>query len=249
MHQPYRAQLFPALARSAGGGAGGGAYGACLSGGGSTVLALAPAGPASAAVAAAFERAAGAAGLTGRAPCWMWTRRERRCLNKRPPRRLAAEDGDRLTFVWHGPEPVHLLGDFNNWAMDAPPLALEPTGPEQWARTLQLPRDAYIDYAYIRDGVRFPDSRNPHAVSDGMGYVNSTFWMPDAQDTPLARRQQDVPRGTVTRHTVLGQGYVVGQAGRSISTSRPSRTHARCWSSLMAGATRARRRSPRLWTT
>jgi homoserine kinase len=67
LHQPYRAQLFPALpdllvaARAAG------AYGACLSGGGSTVLALTPAGPACAAVAAAFERTARAAGLTGRA--------------------------------------------------------------------------------------------------------------------------------------------------------------------------------------
>lgn len=67
LHQPYRAQLFPALpdllatARAAG------AYGACLSGGGSTVLALAPAGSVCAAVAAAFERAAGTAGLTGRA--------------------------------------------------------------------------------------------------------------------------------------------------------------------------------------
>jgi homoserine kinase len=66
LHQPYRAQLFPALPDLLAAARAAGAYGACLSGGGSTVLALAPAGPACAAVAAAFERAAGEAGLTGR---------------------------------------------------------------------------------------------------------------------------------------------------------------------------------------
>jgi homoserine kinase len=66
LHQPYRAQLFPALPDLLAAARAAGAYGACLSGGGSTGLALAPAGPACAAVAAAFERAAGEAGLTGR---------------------------------------------------------------------------------------------------------------------------------------------------------------------------------------
>ena len=66
LHQPYRARLFPALPDLLAAARAAGAYGACLSGGGSTVLALTPAGPACAAVAAAFEQAAGAAGLTGR---------------------------------------------------------------------------------------------------------------------------------------------------------------------------------------
>lgn len=67
LHQPYRAQLFPALSDLLAAARAAGAYGACLSGGGSTVLALTAAGPACAAVAAAFERAARAAELTGRA--------------------------------------------------------------------------------------------------------------------------------------------------------------------------------------
>ncbi len=67
IHQPYRAQLFPALPDLLAAARAAGAYGSSLSGGGSTVLALAPAGPTCDAVAAAFEQAAGAAGLTGRA--------------------------------------------------------------------------------------------------------------------------------------------------------------------------------------
>ena len=142
-------------------------------------------------------------------------------MNKPSPPAITSPliDGDRVTFVWNGSDPVHLLGDFNNWAMDAPPLPLEPAGPDRWARTLHLPRDAYIEYAYLRDGVRFPDPLNPHTVSDGLGHMNSTFWMPDAQDTSLAR-QRGVPRGTVTRHTVPGQGYVVG-ANRTVHLYQP----------------------------
>jgi homoserine kinase len=67
MHQPYRAQLFPALPDLLTAARAGGAYGACLSGGGSTVLALAAPGPVSHAVAAALCRAAEHAGLTGEA--------------------------------------------------------------------------------------------------------------------------------------------------------------------------------------
>lgn len=67
LHQPYRAQLFPALPALLAAARAAGAYGACLSGGGSTVLALAPVGSICAAVAAAFEQAARGAGLTGRA--------------------------------------------------------------------------------------------------------------------------------------------------------------------------------------
>jgi enterochelin esterase family protein len=44
--------------------------------------------------------------------------------------------------------------------------------------------------------------------------------MPAAQDTPLARRQPDVPHGTVTRHLVTGQGYVVGK-GRTVHLYQP----------------------------
>lgn len=67
MHQPYRAQLFPALPDLLAAARVAGAYGACLSGGGSTVLALSAPDAAAHAVAAALCRAGDCAGLTGSA--------------------------------------------------------------------------------------------------------------------------------------------------------------------------------------
>jgi len=67
MHQPYRAQLFPALPDLLAAARVAGAYGACLSGGGSTVLALSAPAAAAQAVAAALCRAGDSAGLTGSA--------------------------------------------------------------------------------------------------------------------------------------------------------------------------------------
>ena len=65
LHQPYRAQLFPALPVLIAAAVEAGAYGACLSGGGSAVLALVAPDQA-AAVTVALHAAAEAAGLTGR---------------------------------------------------------------------------------------------------------------------------------------------------------------------------------------
>jgi homoserine kinase len=64
LHQPYRAQLFPAMPRLIAAALAAGAQGACLSGGGSCILALAT--DHRPRIAAALEVTAQAAGLTGR---------------------------------------------------------------------------------------------------------------------------------------------------------------------------------------
>jgi homoserine kinase len=64
MHQPYRAQLFPLLPELISGAVDAGAYGACLSGGGSSVLALA-AEDAGEAVGVAMQRIASSGAIAG----------------------------------------------------------------------------------------------------------------------------------------------------------------------------------------
>jgi homoserine kinase len=69
LHQPYRTQLFPALPALIAAARGAGAWGACLSGGGSTVLALTPRGPVAEQIGAAMAQAAEAAGGIGGEVC------------------------------------------------------------------------------------------------------------------------------------------------------------------------------------
>ncbi len=128
-------------------------------------------------------------------------------------------EGEQVTFVWQGTE-AQIVGDFSHWGMDRPNLILEQIKQHIWAQTIELPHDAYLEYGIIHDGLRQPDPLNPHQIADGMGHINSFFWMPGAVDTPLARPQRNVARGVVTRHQVAGEGFVVG-AKRTVNLYRP----------------------------
>ena len=119
-------------------------------------------------------------------------------------------DGDTVTFAWHGEHAPQLIGDFTGWEWGTP-LDLAPTAPGVWTRTLTLPADAYIEYAFWRDGQRLADPLNPHTTPDGLGHRNPYFYMPDAAPSPLIRRRRDVAHGTVTRHGLEGDFYLVGR--------------------------------------
>lgn len=119
-------------------------------------------------------------------------------------------EGDTATFVWLGRSPVSVTGDFQDWTGD--PLPLEPVSPGVWARSLTLPREAYIEYALLDSrGRRVKDPLNRHRASNGMGGFNPSFSMPEHSPTELARPLGDaLPRGRVTRHTVRTSEFAVG---------------------------------------
>lgn len=117
---------------------------------------------------------------------------------------------DNVNFFWHGAEKVQLLGDFNNWGRDKSPSEFQPESPNLWKCRFKIPTDSYIEYAYLQNGERFPDPLNPFQVNDGIGHTNSSFWMPNALDTPLARPQPDVAQGVVSTQTVETSYFVAG---------------------------------------
>ena len=117
--------------------------------------------------------------------------------------------GDSVTFVWQGDRPPQLIGDMTGWEWGAP-LDLTQTAPDLWTCTLTLPRDAYIEYAFWREGQRLPDPLNPNTTPDGLGHHNHYFYMPDAVPTPLTRRNRNMPHGTVTRHVVEDEFLLAG---------------------------------------
>jgi len=118
-------------------------------------------------------------------------------------------DGEAATFVWQGRRAPQLIGDFTDWEGGSP-LTLARIAAGLWAYTLRLPRDAYIEYAYIQGVERLPDPLNPRTLPNGVGATNHFFYMPDAAPTALAQRRRDVPHGLVTSHTVETEGLAVG---------------------------------------
>lgn len=114
-------------------------------------------------------------------------------------------DGDRVTFVWHGPAPAPLLvGDFNAWGnVMHEPIPLEQVADDLWTYTQSFERDAYLEYAYVDPHdheQRLPDPFNERTIWNGIKAYNHYFYMPDApQDVPEARRPRGIARGKVTR--------------------------------------------------
>jgi enterochelin esterase-like enzyme len=118
---------------------------------------------------------------------------------------------DTATFVWRGSKPVFVTGDFQNWS--GKPLPLKQVAPGLWARTLTLPRDAYIEYALVdAQGRRVRDPHNSHTSGNGVGGSNFCFYMPEHGPTPLSRRKRGQPlRGRITRHRVETGELAIGR--------------------------------------
>lgn len=131
-------------------------------------------------------------------------------------------DDTRATFVWQGPKPPLLVGDLNGWDAARAPTWLQ-VAPDLWTCQIGLPRDAYIEYAYFAAGdrgERLPDPLNPRTTPNGMGAVNSFFYMPDAGPTPLIARRADAPAGRLSHHT-LESSWLLANGRRSVWLYRP----------------------------
>ena len=129
-----------------------------------------------------------------------------------------------VTFVWSGKTPPQLNGDFDDWGApgnaERPLVGLAEVATALWAYSLTLPRDAYIEYAFVSNGKRLPDPFNSRCTPNGMGEVNNFFYMPDASPTPLAARDRRVSHGGVTHEFVEAGDLIVGMR-RSVYLYQP----------------------------
>jgi enterochelin esterase-like enzyme len=119
-------------------------------------------------------------------------------------------DGNTATFVWQGERPPQLIGDWTHWEHRTP-VDLSRVAPGVWAHTLALPGDAYLEYVFWQDGERVADPLNLRTTPNGFGHDNHYFYMRGAAPTPLTRRRRNVPHGTVTRHILEQDFYLVGR--------------------------------------
>jgi enterochelin esterase-like enzyme len=114
-------------------------------------------------------------------------------------------DGGHVTFVWRGEDAPLLAGDFTDWQ----PVLMAQTAPNCWIYQVQIPDDAYLEYAYLSPAdppQRLADPFNQRQITNGMGNMNYHFSMPKAQHTKLVRRQKGIKRGTLKKHALPGLG-------------------------------------------
>lgn len=133
------------------------------------------------------------------------------------PERIRAEgtpliDGEQVTFVWEGSEAPALIIDVYNW--EEQPVTLERADEGLWIHTMQVPRQAYLEYAYLdlETNERPADAYNlKRRVSNGMGKINHYFYMPEARPDPLTKRAQGIPQGKVSRHSLPTNNFIGGK--------------------------------------
>jgi enterochelin esterase family protein len=123
-------------------------------------------------------------------------------------------DGDTAIFLWSGESAPLLIADFTDW--EQAPVQLTRAGENIWVRREQLPREAYIEYAFLNleSGQRQPDPFNARLITNGLGDDNHFFYMPEAVSSPLTRRASGIAKGKIWRHQVLTDQLAVGKKRR-----------------------------------
>lgn len=130
-------------------------------------------------------------------------------------------DGETATFVWAGDNPPQLIGDFTDWDWgESGPRTLTEAEPGVWTYSMTLPRDAYIEYVYVRGEDRQPDPFNKRRITNGMGKMNAYFAMPDCKHTDLVKRAPGVQAGTVTQHQIKG-AITIANGSRPVYLYKP----------------------------
>jgi enterochelin esterase family protein len=118
--------------------------------------------------------------------------------------------GNRAIFLWEGETAPLLVSDLTGW-QERPKafkqISFSPMGETSqpvWSASLTVPRDAYVEYAFLDPDTQehIPDPYNERSTSNGMGKRNHFFYMPETMPSPFSLRRADVPGGTVTRHRV-----------------------------------------------
>jgi enterochelin esterase family protein len=130
-------------------------------------------------------------------------------------------DGERVTFVWYGDQAPYLIADFLDWEADPQPL--EKAGEQVWIYSATIPRQAYIEYAYldISSGTRSPDPLNSRRVPNGIGNTNHYFYMPGCEPSRLTRKGRGIPQGQIDRYEVVTKDLAVGES-RPVYLYRPA---------------------------
>lgn len=110
----------------------------------------------------------------------------------------------RAYFIFHGNvESVALAGDWTHWQIASSLRRID--GTDLFARALDFPRTARLQYKFLVDGDFIVDPGNERMSREGFG-INSEFWMPAYTDHSwLTPPGDDVRRGTVDRMPIFSR--------------------------------------------
>lgn len=93
-----------------------------------------------------------------------------------------------VTWFYRGKQSPRLIGDFNFWNAEKA-LLFAKNQDGSWETHLELPEDAYLEYALWINGKRKLDPLNKLKVHNGLGEWNNYFYMPRFVETPYLQER------------------------------------------------------------
>lgn len=124
------------------------------------------------------------------------------------------------TFRWLGAAPPPLVvGSWCDWDPERG-SRMRARG-DHWEARVDLPRDAYVEYGFVRDGQSIRDPLNDDRVANGVGGRNHRFWMPGARRRAIKLAGRRVPRGAVQRGSINLGWLAVPPLERPLATYLP----------------------------
>ena len=134
-------------------------------------------------------------------------------------------------FIWRGEaSSVQLVGDMNNWDVEAAPYFIRLEGTDLWYLETVFEEDARLDYKFVINGDDWRlDPLNPRTIMGGFG-PNSELMMPGYTiPDELLPTDGTIATGTIHQHTLdslhLGQTrtfFVYVPAGQIVGAKTPS---------------------------
>jgi enterochelin esterase family protein len=123
--------------------------------------------------------------------------------------------------LWCGKFAPRLIDDLHGW--EEHPQRMKRIAKELWGFSMELPADAYIEYAFYEPDTkqRVTDPLNEKTVYNGLGNYNHFFSMPGHSPTPLAEFRKKISHGKVTRH-VVDTGLLADDGQREMYLYHPS---------------------------
>jgi enterochelin esterase family protein len=88
---------------------------------------------------------------------------------------------------------------------------MKETKPGVWTYQIELPADAYLEYAFSAGEENIVDPYNPRQISNGMGGFNQYFSMPEYEPTDLVQNDAQISHGIVSTYQAPTEYLLTGK--------------------------------------
>jgi enterochelin esterase-like enzyme len=109
-------------------------------------------------------------------------------------------DGAKVHFVYYDPTAVNVVvaGEFNDWAKNDPAFLMHRMGETGlFFHTLTVPGATRLEYKFLVDGEWKLDPLCQHKIDNGIGGMNTFFFVGDFREPPELERVDGIAHGRI----------------------------------------------------